>query len=372
MQKTRTSTAKWNDKRKMWYIAVQKDNERKFFYSSTPGRNGQRECNAKADMWLDEGVENQNIKVSEAFDMYIESLKQSTCEDHYRKYEGYGKNHIKPAIGKKKLSKLNEQDLQDIINECYSKRSMAKKTLEGIRGCLMQFTKFCRKKKLSTLYIDGLTIPKGAKKPQKTILQPEQLSLLMKCDKTLMRGKECPELFVNAFRFEALTGLRPGEIIGLKKSDITGNVIHLQRSINRRGKATAGKNDNAKRSFKLIRYTQNIIQDQLKMLDDNNIETEYIFCNEFGEPIPQATYYKHWIKFRNYNNISDTVSPYELRHTFISMAQSMPKELVKLMAGHSENMDTFGVYGHEVTGDIDYAASLLEDTLENIFNRGEN
>ena len=43
---TRTNTAKWTGTR--WRIDVQKDGTRKSFYSSTPGRTGQREANAKA------------------------------------------------------------------------------------------------------------------------------------------------------------------------------------------------------------------------------------------------------------------------------------------------------------------------------------
>ena len=50
----RTNTAAWNGKH--WRIDVQKDGTRKSFYSSKPGRTGQREANAKADAWLEEGI----------------------------------------------------------------------------------------------------------------------------------------------------------------------------------------------------------------------------------------------------------------------------------------------------------------------------
>ena len=52
----RTNTAQWEEKYQRWRIAVQKDGVRKQFYSSTPGRTGQREANAKADRWLDDGI----------------------------------------------------------------------------------------------------------------------------------------------------------------------------------------------------------------------------------------------------------------------------------------------------------------------------
>ena len=54
--KKRVNTAFWVEKEKRWCIAVQKNGTRKRFYSSTPGRTGQREANAKADAWLDDSI----------------------------------------------------------------------------------------------------------------------------------------------------------------------------------------------------------------------------------------------------------------------------------------------------------------------------
>ena len=62
---TRTNTAKWTGTR--WRIDVQKDGTRKSFYSSTPGRTGQREANAKADKWLQTGVTDTTMRVRQAY-----------------------------------------------------------------------------------------------------------------------------------------------------------------------------------------------------------------------------------------------------------------------------------------------------------------
>ena len=63
--KKRTNTAFWVEKEKRWCIAVQKNGTRKRFYSSTPGRTGQREANAKADAWLDDSIRDGKKKVAE-------------------------------------------------------------------------------------------------------------------------------------------------------------------------------------------------------------------------------------------------------------------------------------------------------------------
>ena len=80
----RTNTATWSEKYKRWQINVQRDGKRRSFYSSTPGRTGQREANAKADAWLDDGIEGGNIRVSALYKDFIASQKKSTGQSHWR------------------------------------------------------------------------------------------------------------------------------------------------------------------------------------------------------------------------------------------------------------------------------------------------
>ena len=56
--------------------------------------------------------------------------------------------------------------------------------------------------------------------------------------------------------------------------------------------------------------------------------------------------------------------------------QTLPEGLVKSMGGHSKNMDTFGIYGHEVQGDAELTARLIQDRftdlLSNSGKQGQN
>ena len=56
---------------------------------------------------------------------------------------------------------------------------------------------------------------------------------------------------------------------------------------------------------------------------------------------------------------------YELRHTFVSITASVLTEgEIKNLVGHSENMDTYGVYAHLVDGDLARSA----ETIDSRFN----
>ena len=360
----RTNTAQWIESRQRWQINVQKDGIRKTFTSSKPGRTGQREANAKADRWLDEGVENTKIKVSQAAEQYMEHLKLSTSKTHWRQYEGYFRNWINPNIGSVRIENLTEQKLQSIIDKAYS-QDLSRKTLNNIKCCLTAFIKFCRSCNYTSLFPEGLTIPREAKTKEKQILQPSHLRTLFSEDSTLYRNKETPDPLIYAYRFHVLTGIRPGELSGLKWSEVFDGVVHLQRSINSIGNTTTGKNENARRNFGLNIFTNTILEEQRKLLKERGIESEYVFPDEYGNPIKSPHYYKRWVIYRDYHAMNK-VTPYELRHTFVSCVKTLPDGYLKQLVGHSKDMDTLGVYGHTMDGDMANTASMVQEIFKSI------
>ena len=356
--KSRTNTAKWNDNKKMWRIDVQKDGIRKSFYSSMPGRTGQREANAKADQWLESNVEVHKLKVSDLYSDYIEEKKLTTSKSNWAFIESRANTWILPRIGNKKISALTENHLQAILNAAYTE-GRSHKTISNIRADLTNFIKFCRKRKVITLIPEDLYIPKGAGKSTKKVLQPEDLKILFEKDTIISYDKLVREPYINAFRFQDLTGLRPGELIALEWTDIVNDMVYINKSENGFGEITTGKNENAIRHFALNEITKQILADQ-SIYTGDEIRIFPI--------ISQKSYYKRWIKYCETNDIN-YVSPYELRHTFVSIVKNLPAGQVKSIVGHSKNMDTFGVYGHELNGELLETAKRINILFNDILNQ---
>lgn len=132
----------------------------------------------------------------------------------------------------------------------------------NMRSCELSFLKYCRKCKYSNLVIEGLDIPKGATISEKKILSPRDINTLLTVNTKLERNQTIFEQYINAYRFQFFTGLRPGEVIGLKWADIKGEYLYVKRSINYYGEITSGKNDNAKRNFMLNQHTLVILAHQ--------------------------------------------------------------------------------------------------------------
>ena len=72
----------------------------------------------------------------------------------------------------------------------------------------------------------------------------------------------------------------------------------------------------------------------------------------------EQQYYRRWKAYCTANGLTQC-SLYELRHTFVSVVKTLPAGEVKDLVGHSEDMDTFGVYSHALTGDAEHTAQAV-------------
>ena len=352
MMSKRTNTAQWEEKYQRWRIAVQKDGMRKQFYSSTPGRTGQREANRKADAWLEDGIGVKVGRVEDVYKLWMEGLQQTTSAGNWEPIESRWRVWVLPAIGRKRVNNLTDADLQAIINKAHA-AGRSRKTLQLLAGDLRAFCKYCRKSKLSTFLPEDVQIPAGARYKGKKVLQPDDLLKLFSIDTTLYRGKRVHDDYIHAYRFEVLTGLRPGELLGLRWADIKGDTVNLSRAINVKGRETHGKNENAVRSFVLSDVAKAVLDAQRAVTG----QCESVFCLE-----TERRYYKRWKVFCVANEM-EPVSLYELRHTFVSVVKTLPAGEVKALVGHSEDMDTFGVYSHALTGEDTATAKAVNATF---------
>lgn len=345
----RTNTAQWEEKYQRWRIAVQKDGVRKQFYSSTPGRTGQREANAKADAWLDDGIENKARRVDDLYREWYATLEQTTGTGNCRNTESRWRTRILPAIGKKRITSLTEQDLQNVVNKAFAD-GLSKKTLQSLCADMRAFCKYCRARKLTTFNPEGLRVPAGARLKGKTILQPDALKTLFSVDTTLYRGKRVHDDFICAYRFEVLTGLRPGELLGLRWADVQGDTVTIRRAVNVLGEETQGKNENALRAFALSDLARAVLEQQREVTGAG--ESMFAIGSE-------GYFYKRWQAYCKANDLPP-VSLYSLRHIFVSIVKNLPAGDVKALVGHSKGMDTLGVYAHALNGDAENTARAVD------------
>lgn len=355
----RTNEAVWLEKYSRWQIKVQKDGVRKTFTCPKEGKKGKIECEQKADRFLESGVINYNIRLSKAYNEFLEFISNHTGTGNLKKHKSIGNTWLLPELQHKKVSAITTIDWQRCIDNAYRK-GRSKKTLENIRGSITAFVTYCQKSKIEITPIYDITIPNDAYVRDKNILQPDDLRAVMALD-------DSHSEYIYAYQFFVLTGLRPGELCGLKATDIDGDIIHIQRNYNEYGEFTPGKTKNANRKFILSDIAKDVLDRQTEFKKRKGVISPFIFANvRTGQATRSGVLSRYWRKLRAEMGIKSTL--YELRHTFVSINKAyVPEAYMKLIVGHTKNMDTYGVYGHTVNGEIEKASDMVNSNLLEIF-----
>ena len=174
--------------------------------------------------------------------------------------------------------------------------------------------------------------------------------------KFLEVAKDCSNY--NQFAFVLQTGLRTGEMIGLKWSDIDfeKEVVHIQRSMEYRhsvGEWRIGE-PKSKSGYRDVPLTEEAIQllkaqkEKVKSLKVINMDfSEFVFLNRKGEPTKNSAYDTTLFKICDKAGIPH-FSMHVLRHTMATRcieANMRPKTL-QVILGHSNVGITMNLYVH--------------------------
>lgn len=350
MAQKRRAEAVWIESRARWQINVQRDGKRRTFTSSLPGRKGKHEAEGKADDWLEAG-QPDDIRFDRAWERYLDHLQKTTGLCNFTDNRSIGRTWLLPSLGTKRLSKIRLSDLQDIITAAADK-GLAKRTCKNIRDKMAGFLAWATDQRMEHhLDCSKVKMPPTAKEAVRTVVQPEQLRALF------ASSPKCHYLY--GFQLIVCLGLRSGELCGLKSSDYDGTTLTISRSINRLDQITPGKTDNARRSIVLPQRAKSILAAQKAFLHSKGIKSVWLFPDTLGEHTNPHRVNRSWRTFAASHGITSSI--HELRHTFISMTnKDLPSSMLKLIVGHSDKMPTDDVYGHEIDGDKQRAADIID------------
>ena len=221
--------------------------------------------------------------MNEWFENYAKIKVRSSSHQTYR---GYIDNHIKPNIGKIPLEKLTSLELQrlykillekgrvDRIESKHQAKGLSPKTVRNIHQIIASAMK---QKITATDPTEGCALPKLEHREMKP-LPIEQLTLFLR------EAKESG-LF-GMYYVELATGLRRGELLGLKWEDIDfehGN-LRVKRQIARiNGEVVEAplKTKNAYRTLPLAEDTIDVLKQQKKKIGSS----PWVFPSPTGGPI---------------------------------------------------------------------------------------
>ena len=285
------------------------------------------------------------------FDYWISIKKRIAKPNTIRNYtERYNRN-IKPVIGNKTLCSVNPIHCQKIMT------NMAD---EGYRTSTIYQTRIALYNMLDYAYQNNVIIKnpcnrmvssnigKPSEKKEALTLQNQRLFL-----KTI-RGNT----YEYQYRFLLQTGLRTGEMIGLKWSDIDfeKRTLTVSRSMEYRysvGEWRIGE-PKSKSGYRTVPLTQVAIELLKKQKKKNNsfqnilIEwVDFVFLCKKGTPVKNSTYDTMLFKLCDKAKIP-RFSMHVLRHTFATrcIEAGMKPKTLQTILGHSNIGITMNLYVH--------------------------
>jgi len=285
---------------------------------------------------------------AESFAMHKGTRRQSTQDDYRISYD----KHIAPYFGEMKLDKIKPSDIakwQSILLE-----TLSPSRIRNIRAVLTKIFK------------DALIDEVIDKNPVSLIPVP-------KIEKTKITPFSEEEIFKildnsqgqnrNFFALGFFSGMRSGEMIGLKWSDIdfTRAEINISRGI-RMGRISATKTIESTRTIDIIGSLMPFLLEQKELTGD----CEYVFVNNKKEHIYDIKRIRdtHWKKTLKKAEL-EYRTIYQTRHTFATVMLENGEDIlwVSNMLGHVNSTMTLAKYARYIKRENKIRASFLEKSL---------
>ncbi len=290
----------------------------------------------------------------------LPSVRESTLNG----YRGYIERYIKPYLGDKLVGKITADDVRNfyqIVQHNDSAKPLSASSIRRIHGVLHQAMDAAVQEHLIAANpTAGITLPKK----QTTVMQVLNSAQL----DIFMAAIEQDDVWHDFFYTELTTGLRLGEICGLKWCDFDGGkgALKVARTLHCKkiGEYITGetKTGKGKRTITLPPSTADILRKR-----QTTALTEWIFPNPARPELPTAPHYAYnRLKMLLNNAGLPNIRFHDLRHTFAThaMASGVDAKTLSGILGHSKASFTLDRYTH-VTGDMQKRAAEIVGSFMN-------
>jgi integrase len=292
--------------------------------------------------------------------------KQAVRTRTYIRYESQLRLHILPILGNKELSKLSPQHVQTFYSQML-KKGLSPQSIRLLQSMLHKaFDYAVRIGLLPRNICDAVTPPK-IERPEMHALTLEQIQQLLEA----ARGNRIEALFVLA----SVTGMRRGELLGLKWRDINfaEGVLSVRRTlvelkggtIESEPKSTSGNRSIVLPPFVLeVLKRHRVQQVKMRLEAETWQDRDFVFCTSHGTPFAAANLRTMFKALLNKAGLPD-IRFHDLRHSVATMLLSLgthPKVVQELLGHHSISI-TMDTYSHVMPTMQKNVMARLDDLL---------
>lgn len=307
------------------------------------------------------------VKQKVKFHRYVEDIwlknhvKPYLKDTTYKQYEDTWKCYIKSNIKNVPLSTVDTSDIQNLIAKM-KEDGKSTNTMKQVRKVLSLIFKQAKKDKYITeIPTAEIEIP--------VIQQKKRKVLKIKEFHTILKYLENSRWFW-PLQFMVVTGLRRGEFLALRWSDIDedNKVISVEDNNTNQGIGTTKSNKVHYVSLSSI-AKKCLDKFKVQLMSEghpaNSGSDSIIFIGKYGEPLRPQSLNNVFRRIKKFTGIETT--PHCMRHTFVYYSKNkLSLSELKDNLGHDETTATLDIYG-DMLYDTSKVADKLDQSFEPLF-----
>lgn len=305
-------------------------------------------------------VKEQQKKTQTQFKAYaqtwMETFKKPKLKPKtYQSYVGYLHTHLYPAFGDRFIEEISTQDVQRFMNE---RVHLARKSLKSYHDLLAQILDAAVEDKIieeNPAKSKRLSNPSTKEKERDAVPEQQYREIVQNLMK-LENGKEKLMLALLLF-----TGMRRGEVLGLKWDDIDfkEKCIHIRRNVTHPGNPPVIGTPKTKSGIRDVYFGENLEAILLAMKSEG-----FVFGGE--RPYSRKEYLTLDGRIKKKIDLHGA-TPHVFRHTYLTTAagENIDPKTLQSMAGHADHQVTMNVYVHPKKENVAKAGQLMDELLGN-------
>lgn len=302
------------------------------------------------------------------FNYWIENIKSANVKKNtIESYTNRFKNNIEPYIGNMILKEIKPLHCQNILNQMVMS-DYKNSTIGMIRNAMKLLFDDAVENELiiRNPVTKAVKCTQGKESKAKTAMTVDEQKVF------LFLAKESSYYYQYAFVLQ--TGIRVGELIGLKWSDIDfeNRILKISRTANQiNGEWIVGapKSKAGQRGIPLTNEAVDILNKVKQNRKPLNIVPmqyhDLVFVSRTGKPVDNSSYNAALRKICEKANISP-ISMHILRHTFATrcIEAGMQPKTLQVILGHSSIDVTMDIYVHVMENTKNKEMKRVESALK--------
>lgn len=286
----------------------------------------------------------------------------------WMRYEQYVRCHALPAIGSVRLTALSAQHLQELYADRLA-AGLSPTTVKHLHRVISRALSQAVRQGLVARNVASLVDPPKTPRHKMQTLSSEQARVLL----AAARGDRLEAVYVLALS----TGMRQGEILGLRWSDVDLDQQRLQirgTLQHRDGQLVVGEPKTASSRRQVVLSTTAIdalrrhrsaqAEERLR-LGEGWVDSDFVFTNQLGGPIDAGN-----LRSREFQPLLERaglpkIRFHDLRHTAATLllGEGVHPKIVSEMLGHAQVSITLDTYSHATPSMHHEAADVLDRVL---------